>query len=192
MSDWLLHDDLVDLVMNYHHDGFTGLITGISDSKHSFQIGFNGGQIVLLTYRITRGNAALDKIAQIECAKITEHPITDLPNSQAELPSTSDILYRLSSTPTETNTNLDTIRVPLPPTIGRASTDGVNDAKLKKIIEAAAVHHFGPAGAMVCEEHLLHAEKNDTDFTTLMHRIAVDVGASESDTQAFIETVEQG
>ncbi|MCH7882003.1 MAG: hypothetical protein IIB69_10625 [Proteobacteria bacterium] len=192
MSHWLQHDEFVEMVMNYHDDNFTGLITGISDSKHSFQIGFNGGQIVLLTYRIIKGSAALDKIVAIKRAKITEHPTTELPNPQTELPSTSDILSRLSSTLTETETNLDTIRVPQPPQISQTSTGRVTEAKLRKIIEAAAVHHFGPVGAMVCEQHLSHADKNKADLRTLMLRIATDVGASELDTQAFIDTVAQG
>ncbi len=192
MSHWLQHDEFVDMVMNYHDDNFTGLITGISDSKHSFQIGFNSGQIVLLTYRIIKGSAALDKIVEIKRAKITEHPTTELPNPQTALPSTSDILSRLLSTLTETDTNLDTIRVPQPPQTSQTSTGRVTEAKLRKIIEAAAVHHFGPVGAMVCEQHLSHADKNKADLRTLMLRIATDVGASESDTQAFIDTVAQG
>jgi hypothetical protein len=192
VSHWLQHDELVELVVNYHRDNFTGLITGISDGNHSFQIGFNGGQIVLLTYRIIKGSAALDKIVEIKRVKITEHPTTELPNPQAELPSTSDILSRLSSTLTETDTNLDTIRVPQPMRTRQKSTGRITEAKLRKIIEAAAVHHFGPIGAMACEEHLSHADENNTDFSTLMLRIAADAGASESDTQAFIDTVAQG
>lgn len=191
MSRWLERDEFVEFVVRHHQDEFTGLITGISGSDHSFQIGFNRGQIVLLSYRIIKGSAALEKIAEIDRAKITEHPITELPNSQPKLPSTSDILSRLSSTPTQTDTNLDTLRVPDPPQTTPASNGKITDAKLKKVIEAAAVHHFGPIGAMACEEHLTYADEHNIDFSTLMLRIATDAGASESDTQAFIATVEQ-
>ena len=51
MSNWILYDDFVDLVRNHHHDGFSGLITGVSEVKHSFQIGFDKGEIVLLNYQ---------------------------------------------------------------------------------------------------------------------------------------------
>ena len=192
MSRWLQHDEFVDVVMSHHHDEFTGLITGITESKHSFQIGFQDGQIVLLSYRVIKGSAALDKIAEIVSAKVTDHPTVDLPSLQGELPPTSDILSRLSSTTTETETNLDTIRVPQPPQTSHSSTGRPTDARLRKIIEAAAVHHFGPIGAMVCEEHLSDNGGNGADFNTLMLRIATEVGASESDTQAFLDTISLG
>ena len=111
MSRWLQHDEFLDMVINYHHDDFTGLITGIDDSQHSFQIGFKGGQIILLTYRISKRSAALDKIAEIERAKITEHPTMDIPGSREELPTTSDILSCLSNAFTQTETDLDTINL---------------------------------------------------------------------------------
>ncbi|MCH8104121.1 MAG: hypothetical protein IIC58_01245 [Proteobacteria bacterium] len=191
MNHWLQHDEFVDMVVSHHHDKFTGLITGVSDSEHSFQIGFKHGQILHLSYRITKGVAALDKIASIELAKITEHPTTDLPDSQEELPATSDILIRLSSTPTVTETDLDTINMPPPLRTVQSSAGKVTGAKLRKIIEAAAVQHFGPIGAMVCEERLTHNDQDDANFNTLMLRIAADVGASDSETKAFIDTVTQ-
>jgi len=189
VNRWLQHDEFVDMVVNYHHDNFTGLITGISDGEHSFQIGFRHGQILHLSYRITKGVAALDKIANIELAKITEHPTTELPDSQEELPATSDILIRLSSTPTVTETDLDTIN--MPPRTAQSSAGKVTGTKLRKIIEAVAVQHFGPIGAMVCEERLTHNDQEDTNFNTLMLHIAADVGASKSETKAFIDAVNQ-
>ena len=78
MSNWIVYDDLVEQVRNLHHKAFSGLITGVSDDNHSFQIGFDQGAIILLTYRIKKGLAALQLITQIERARITEHPNSDL------------------------------------------------------------------------------------------------------------------
>ena len=62
------------------------------------------------------------------------------------------------------------------------------DAGMKKNIEAAAIHHFGPIGAMVCEEHL-HAGADDA--RSVMLAIAQEVGASETDTLAFFKSVSE-
>ena len=48
------------------------------------------------------------------------------------------------------------------------------------------MHHFGPIGAMVCEEHL-HDAKGDV--RSIMLGIAQEVGASEADTRAFFQSV---
>ena len=191
MSNWILYDDFVDRVRDYHHTGFSGLITGVSDSQHSFQIGFDQGQIVLMSYRIKKGMPALQLISQIERAKITEHPNTDIQESGGEVPDTSTILSRLTAnTLDDTNTTTDISEVPAPPGNRESAPSGNSqapvDAGLKKKIETAAIHHFGPIGAMVCEEHLANA---GGDVRAVMLKIAQDVGANEADTKAFFQSV---
>ncbi|MEM7564832.1 MAG: hypothetical protein AAF353_17550 [Pseudomonadota bacterium] len=193
MSNWILYDDFVDRVRDYHHTGFSGLITGVSDSQHSFQIGFDQGQIVLMSYRIKKGLAALQLIAQIERAKITEHANSDIKEG-GEVPDTSTILSRLTAnTLDDTNPTTDISDVPAPPPPkGSKSASGSQravDSGLKKTIETAAIHHFGPIGAMVCEEHLSGA---NGDVRSIMLKIAQDVGASEADTKAFFQSVSSG
>ena len=58
--------------------------------------------------------------------------------------------------------------------------------ELKKAIESAAVHHFGPIGAIVCEQHL---DRPRGDLRTVAMAIAREVGASEADTRAFFNSV---
>ena len=187
MSNWILYDDFVDLVRNHHHNAYSGLITGVSDNQHSFQIGFDRGNIVLLNYRIKKGLAALQLIAQIERAKITEHANSDIHDSGVDVPDTSTILSRLTAnTLDDSNTTTDISDVPAPRETSRSGGQKAIDSGLKKIIETAAIHHFGPIGAMVCEEHLAHAEG---DVRAVMLKIAQDVGASEADTKAFFRMV---
>lgn len=186
MSNWILYDDFVDLVRNHHHNEFSGLITGVSDNQHSFQVGFDQGEIVLLTYRIKKGMAALQLITQIERAKITEHPNTDIHEAGTTL-DTSTVLSRLTAnTLDDTTTAADISDVPEPPSTSTTTTSRSVDSKLRKIIETAAIHHFGPIGAMVCEEHLANPEG---DVRRIMLRIAQDVGANEADTTAFFQSV---
>lgn len=97
MSNWILYDEFVDLVRHHHYNSFSGLITGVSDSKHSFQVGFDHGEIVLLTYRIKKGLQALPLIARIERAKITQHPTTDLQDAAGEAMDTSAVLSQLTA-----------------------------------------------------------------------------------------------
>ena len=191
MSNWILYDDIVDLVRNHHHNVFSGLITGVSDNNHSFQIGFDRGEIVLLTYRIKKGMAALQLIAQIERAKITEHPGSDIQETASEVLDTNVVLSQLTTnTLDETTTTTTNINdVPAPPQTSITSSSRSVDARLKKIIENAAIHHFGPIGALVCEEHLADPQG---DVRAIMLNIALDVGASESDTQAFFQSVSEG
>ncbi len=97
MTNWILYDDFVELVRNHHLNAFSGLITGVSDSSHSFQIGFDHGDIVLLTYRIKKGNAALQLITQIVRAKISEHPGRNIQNTGSDVPDTSSVLSQLTA-----------------------------------------------------------------------------------------------
>ena len=106
MSNWILYDDFVDLVRNHHHNAFSGLITGVSDSKHSFQVGFVQGEIVLLTYRIKKGLQALPLITQIERAKITEHPGTDIQDANGEAIDTATVLSQLTANTLDETTTL--------------------------------------------------------------------------------------
>ncbi|MFT5505982.1 MAG: hypothetical protein ACI8XC_003707 [Gammaproteobacteria bacterium] len=192
MSNWILYDEFVDRVRELHHAKFSGLITGVSDKQHSFQIGFDQGKIILLTYRIRKGLAALELMTGIEHAKISEHINSDIAETDGTVPDTSLILSHLTSSAHD-----DTIVMGNPmriediaPITARDSPKPANkpeiDAKLKATIEAAAIHHFGPIGAMVCEERLSDGESN---IKTIMMQIAEDVGASENDTRAFFETV---
>lgn len=186
MSNWILYDDFVDRVRNHHHNAFSGLVTGVSDTQHSFQIGFVDGQIVMLTYRIKKGMAALQLITQIERAKITEHPNTDFMQSGDTQLDTSMVLARLTANTLDDATATDINDVPQPATTSKSTTSRSIDSRLRKIIETAAIHHFGPIGAMVCQEHL---SNSDEDVRHMMLRIAQDVGASEADTKAFFQSV---
>jgi hypothetical protein len=190
VSDWLLYDDIVDLVRSRHHGGHSGLLTGVTERQHSFQIGFDKGNIVLLTYRIRKGLAALQLISQIERAKITEYPVATVTGVSSDVPDTSAILSRLTSNTQEDVTSITEIsEVPSPLSEDNSGQPRALDAKMRTIIEAAAVHHFGPIGAMVCEEHLSDAQ---ADVRQLMLEIANDVGASEDDTRSFFNSVSNG
>ena len=105
MSNWILYDDFVDQVRKLHHQAYSGLMTGVSDSNHSFQIGFDRGAIILLTYRIKKGLAALQVITRIERAKSTEHPDSDIHEAAGENLDTDEVLAQLiASTLDETTT----------------------------------------------------------------------------------------
>ena len=195
MSNWLVYDDFVDLVRNHHHDGFTGLITGVSDSQHSFQIGFRAGQVILLTYRILKGSAALEKLILIDRAKITEHANTEVPASNVELPETSAILSRLTLEDKRDMTGgIHQKRRAAITAANRPAARNASAARTRldksqiKTIKAAAVHHFGPIGAMVCEELLSDANLSNNNLDTLLQGIADEVGADNSDTQAFLDS----
>ena len=190
MSDWVPYDDIVDLVRTRHHSGYSGLLTGVTELQHSFQIGFDTGNIVLLTYRIRKGMAALQLISQIEQAKISEYPVDTVAEVSKDVPDTSAILSRLTSNTLDDTTSITEIsEVPSPPSTSSSGQPRTVDEKIKTVIEAAAVHHFGPIGAMVCEEHLVDARG---DVRQIMLEIANDVGASEADTRAFFRSVSNG
>lgn len=184
MSNWILYDDFVDLV----HNAFSGLITGVSDSKHSFQVGFDHGEIVLLTYRVKKGWLALPLITQIERAKITEHPTTDIHDTTGDALDTHMVLSQLSANTLDETTTITTVinDLPAPLQISQSVTRGPLNTRTKKAIKAAAIHHFGPIGAIVCEQHLALSK---TDLDTIALAIAEDVGASESDLRAFFNSI---
>ncbi len=188
MSNWILYDDFVEMVRDRHRGAFSGLITGLSDDNHSFQIGFDRGQIVLLSYRIKKGMAALHLITQIDRAKISEHPNGDIIKTQGEILDTSMVLSQLTAHTLDETTSIttDINSQPAPKKASNKSTKRPFDAKLKRTIESAAVHHFGPIAALVCEECLANPRG---DPRTAMLEIAREVGANESDTRAFFHSV---
>ncbi len=188
MSDWIHYDNIVDLVMNHHHNTFSGLITGVSDSKHSFQIGFHHGEIILLTYSIKKNLQALPLIAQIQRAKIAEHPGTEIRGTAGDAIDTNAVLSQLTASMLAETTTMETDVSEISELRARDSETDARpfDTNLRKSIEAAAIHHFGPIGAMLSEEHL---RDQKGDVRTIVLAIARDVGASDIDTQAFFKSV---
>ena len=185
MSDWITYDDFVDLVRNHHHDGFTGLITGVSQQQHAFKLGFDQGQIVLLTYRIMKGLPALELLSQIRQAKITQYPTSGTQYSAEDMPDTASVLSQLTGNTLDDSTVTDIEAVPELEADDETSSENI-DPVMRKNIEVAAVHHFGPIGALVCDELL---EDFRGDLRTAVFEIAQEVGASETDTRAFFETI---
>ena len=187
MSHWIVYEDFVEQLRGYHQAGYSGLITGVSDQGHSFQIGYDRGRIVLLNYRIKKGTAALKLITQIERARISEHATSDFSGSDSELPDTSNILTLLTAAQRDDDTDhTDITAVPEMPPSATTSTARSIDRKLREAIESAAIHHFGPIGAIICAEHI---EDSSGDVRQIMLLIAQEVGASEADARAFFHSV---
>ena len=187
MSDWILYDQFVDLVRGHHRDAYSGLITGLCDRQHAFQIGFDRGDIVLLSYRVKKGIDALPFIMQIERAKITNQMALDISESVTEKLDTSSILSQLTTDTIDDTTTTEISNV------GILERDGASDRHridrhLKQAIKTAAVHQFGPIAEMVCEEHLANPE---SDLRTAIMNIALDVGASQDDTETFLQLISE-
>ena len=185
MSNWIPYDEFIDLVRNHHHNGFTGLITGVSEQQHAFKVGFDQGQIVLLTYRIKKGMPALELLARIEQAKVTEYPTSSTQYKMDDMPDTATILSQLTANTLEDATVTEISEVPELEQPQDTYAQHI-DSVVRKNIEVAAVHHFGPIGAMVCDE-LLRDYRGD--LRTAVLAIAQEVGANESDTRAFFQSV---
>lgn len=190
VSDWILYDEFVGLVQRHHQNAYSGLITGLSDRKHSFQVGFDRGDIVLLSYRVRKGLAALPLITQIERAKITDHPASDIADSGSELIDTGTVLSQLAAHTLDETTSMTTASE-IGENAGRKSNPGIVDnrridRRLRLAIETAAAEHFGPIGAMICEDHL---EQPGGDLKTVLMDIAQDLDAGEVETQAFFRSV---
>ena len=200
MSNWITYEQFVDRIRNHHHDKFSGLITGVNKSGHSFQIGFMNGDVVLLKYRIFRGLQALEKLALIKEARITEHQTPDITNitiPQIDLPDINTILSRLT-TNLDDNIELDFSEVanPQPLTTDKdelnvpaGMAQKIPDNNRLESIKSAAIHHFGPIGAIVCDEYLSNSNLSSTQLSVLLHRITEDVGADDKDTRAFLQSI---
>lgn len=205
MSRLVSYEELVDVLRGHIQTKASCLITGVSENQHSFLIGIKQGKIVMMTYRIFKSGKALDKLLLIKTAKIIEHLNTEPPGLQLDLPDTSSIMASLSLDRAVDNI-VDTGDVinyelpDLPPKMVETATQNANQAPPPsgqrkiypnqiKAIKAAAIHYFGPMGAMVCEDHLTTSNISSIDLRTLLMRIAKDVGAGVSDTEAFIDRV---
>lgn len=185
MSEWITYDQFVDLVRNHHHNSFTGLVTGVSDEQHAFKVGFHVGEIVLLTYRIKKGMPALDLLAQIKQAKITEYPTNNGQYTMENMPDTGAILSQLTSNTLDDTTVTEISEVPEMQKASESNSQRI-DPVLRKSIEVAAIHYFGPIGSLVCEELM---QDYRGDLRSLVFEIAQEVGANESDARAFFDSV---
>ena len=188
MSDWILYDQFVDLVRSHHRDAYSGLVTGLCDRQHAFQIGFDEGDIVLLTYRVKKGIDALPFIMQIERAKITDQMAMDISDAVTEKLDPSSILSQLTTDTIDDTTTTEISNVGILERDGKGSERRQIDERLRQAIKTAAVHHFGPIAAMVCEEHLANSEG---DLRTVIMNIAQDVGASQDDTETFLQSISE-
>ena len=185
VNDWISFDDFVDRVRNHHHGGFTGLVTGISDRQHAFKVGFDRGDIVLLTYRIKKGMPALQLMTQMRQTKITEYPANETQYVMEGIPDTAAILSQLTANTRDDTTTTDISEVPDLQQRRDVSVRAL-DPMMRKSIESAAVHFFGPIGAMVCDEAL---QDYQGDLREVVLTIAQEVGASDSDTRAFFDSI---
>lgn len=185
MTSWINFDAFVDLIRDRHHESFTGLITGISGEQHAFKVGFDKGEVVLLTYRIKKGMPALQLMMQMQQVKITEYPSDKPQYVQEGIPDTTAIMSRLTANTLDETDITSITEVPelIQP---EAWPGGELDEKTRKIIELAAVHHFGPIGAMVCDEILPDFNGN---LRETVLAVAVEVGASDADTKAFLDSI---
>lgn len=194
MSNWLIYDEFVEQIIDLHHEGFTGLVTGLSDNQHSFQIGFENGEIMLLAYRVSKGNLALDKMVKIESAKTSIHPTTQVSRIQVSMPNTRDILARLTSHTISGDSGFELSILELKEPEQRkteynGSKSKKSNSKLKTAIESAAIHHFGPIASIICEKLLSENDVSGKSYKAVMTDIANEVDASKPDTDAFINSV---
>jgi len=190
---------LLNLLRVHLDDGISGRITGISEKQHSFQIGFEKGKIVFLTYRILKSAAALEKLRLIDAAKIVEHLGVSLPSQQVDLPDTETIMARLAMGKSAADSgaigNAGIGSSPTPPSSSAGGKQVSSSAQVQvdvsqvDAIKRSAAHSFGPFGAMMCDKHLTPSNLANADLRTLLVRIAKDLGASDADAQAFIGQV---
>ena len=185
MSSWISYTDFVDLVRNYHHDGFSGLITGVSDEQHAFKVGFHLGEIELVTYRVKKGMPALELLTRMTQAKITVYKTTTGRYPAEGMPDTATILSQLTANTLDDTDITEIGEVPEIEQAGSAPGELI-DAATRKRIEASAIHYFGPIGAMICDE-LLQDHRGDVRSAVLA--IAQEAGANEEDTRAFFQSV---
>ena len=202
MSDWLDYDAFVEIVKDRHVEAFSGLITGVSDRRHSFQIGFERDRLRLSDsacdivigdkragwrVRIKKGQSALRLLTQVERVKISEYPNADKPDGHDDSLDTGTTIARLVARTSDDTTTITRIDEK---SFAADATDitipGMLDEKMRTAIESAARKHFGPIGEMICAEQLDAAQG---DIRSIMLSIAHKVGASEEDTRAFLESV---
>ena len=122
-------------------------------------------------------------------ARIAEHPIPAMHAGRDDSIDTDAVLAVLSAKTaddTTTITRLEQSRSPAEQT--DLTIPGLLDPRLKRAIEIAALNHFGPIGALLCEEQF---EKPEGDVRSIMISIAREVDASEDDTRAFLHAVTQ-
>ncbi len=196
--------ELVNLIRIHLRDGISGLITGISEKQHSFQIGFEKGEIVFLTYRVFKSVAALEKLLLIDSAKIIEHLGGAPPSLQEDLPDSRSIMSRLTTGKSaadrgefaSANVGSSPKPAPDPRPFSEESKQVSTPPAQTKIdvsqldtIKRSAVHSFGPFAAMMCDEHLTPSNLANIELRTLLMRIAQDLGASDTDTRAFIDQI---
>jgi hypothetical protein len=200
-KETISYAELVSLLRTHLRDGISGLITGISEKQHSFQIGFEKGEIVFLTYRVFKSGAALDKLLLVDSAKIVEHLGSSPPSLQADLPDSATIISRLTigkaaaGTGKPASANINTPATPEPTnsssSVTSEQTSTVISASQLETIKRSAVHAFGPFGAIMCDKYLTPSNLASADLRTLLLRIAQDLGANDADTKAFVGQISQ-
>ena len=130
---------------------------------------------------------ALRLITGLLRARIAEHPIPAMHAGRDDSIDTDAVLEILAAKTADDTTTITRLEQSASPAERTDLTiPGLLDPRLKRAIEAAALNHFGPIGALLCEEQF---EKPEGDVRSIMISIAREVDASEDDTRAFLHAV---
>lgn len=164
----LPHDRLIAQLHSLCAAKRTGTMFIITAENHPAQVALREGEIVGLSYRLTRGPDALPAMKTFTAAR---YRFQDEPVQPADpkLPPTSELLALLTPGPGAARE-----RSQVEPTAGT----GEADDRIRLLIERELTEFLGPMAGLICEEYLREATglSSSQGVSRLVEAIAKEIG----------------
>jgi len=160
---WSTVGDLILRLRELCANNYSGTLYGLTDDSHSFAVSIQGGNMVGVSFKASRGASALMHLARIErCHFRSQNGL--VAHVDDTLPSTGQILEQLTGETSSTQER------------GAAGTE-IPSFLLKGIIREEASNLLGPVAVLLCKEQFeeageLHAMSDVERLTVAIGRAA--------------------
>jgi len=155
----LPHDRLIDELHSLCVAGRSGTMFIITGENHAAQFVLRGGEVVWVTYRLSRGLDALPSMRTFTAGRYRFQDET-VDRTDPGLPPTPDLLVLLIPEHTKA--------VGLPQTESATGTAKAPES-LRVLIERELAEFLGPMATLICAEHL--AQAGDLDSPKSLARL---------------------
>ena len=168
------YKEIVGKLRHICDGGETGTLSLATRENHYASISIKDGQIIGVTYRQTKGPAALENIRKISAGRCTFAPgVLRYSEVDASLPSSKALFEFLGISEIKPATAVRSTE----PASKTEPSKNPNGAA-RQAIEEEAAEHLGPMAVIICEEHFARVGSlnNEENLQSVLEGIAGEVG----------------
>ncbi|MEJ2466749.1 MAG: hypothetical protein P8045_13765 [Candidatus Thiodiazotropha sp.] len=193
----LSHRQLMKELVKHCKARASGTVFYNLESGESARMVLSHGEICWVAYQDLRGEAAIEAIAKIVCARFSFNSLLKLAIGEQQLPSTPTILKRLNSNGDSQEVKQD---VPIvtdvvsstDPVEGSGENRPFEQIQVRMTLESEAMEYLGPMARILCADYMkaMPSHLNHGEVRQLISTLVQDIG-DERKGQQFIGRVKK-